>query len=251
MRSPGRRFVPNWHQHKRVRVHFQQLEAWYRTLDQLVAAKEKIEVALYHRLRDLFSFKPDLVLYDITSTYFEAAGPADFAKHGHSRDGKPHNVQVIVAVVMVSGWPIPRITSGPATRWTTPPSARPSPTCTGDSGSTAWSSSAIEVWSPVIISMRIHRGESRPSGGPAAARNKQLDRRLAAVDEAKRINCPVGITAREKTDPPRTRAQEVPSGVAGMRADHRRFRRCPAPGGDAWQVDEADARGVGETAASR
>jgi len=63
-------------------------------------------VAHYHRLRDLFSFKPDLVLYDITSTYFEGAGPAGFAKHGHSRDGKPHNVQVIVAVVMVSGWPI-------------------------------------------------------------------------------------------------------------------------------------------------
>jgi hypothetical protein len=58
----GRRFVPNWHQHNRVRVHFQQLEAWYRTLDQLVAAKEKIEVALDHHLRDLFSFKPDLVL---------------------------------------------------------------------------------------------------------------------------------------------------------------------------------------------
>jgi hypothetical protein len=51
----GRRFVPHWHQHQRVRVHFRQLEAWYRTLDQLIAAKEKIEVALYHRLRDLFS----------------------------------------------------------------------------------------------------------------------------------------------------------------------------------------------------
>jgi hypothetical protein len=57
----GRRFVPQWHQHKRVRVDFRQLEAWYRTLDQLVAAKERIEVALYHRLRDLFSFKPDVV----------------------------------------------------------------------------------------------------------------------------------------------------------------------------------------------
>ena len=33
-------------------------------------------MALYHRLRDLFSLKPDLVLYDITSTYFEGAGPA-------------------------------------------------------------------------------------------------------------------------------------------------------------------------------
>ena len=71
-----------------------------------MATKEKIEVALDHHLRNLFSFKPDLVLEDITSTDFEGAGPADFAKHGHSRDGKPHNVQVIVAVVMVAGWPI-------------------------------------------------------------------------------------------------------------------------------------------------
>jgi hypothetical protein len=102
----GRRFVPHGHRHKRVRVHCRQLEAWYRTLDQLVAAKEEIEVALYHRLRDLFSLKPDLVLYDITSTYFEGAGPVGFARHGHNRDGKPPNVQVIVAVVMVSGWPI-------------------------------------------------------------------------------------------------------------------------------------------------
>jgi len=63
-------------------------------------------VALYHRLRDLFSLKPDLVLYDITSTYFEGAGPHDFAKHGYSRDGKSQNVQVIIGMVMVAGWPI-------------------------------------------------------------------------------------------------------------------------------------------------
>src|SRR3989440_1489132 len=102
----GRRFLPHWHQRRRVRIHPRQLDAWYRTLDQLVAAKDQIEVALYHRLRDLFSLKPELVLYDITSTYFEGTGPVDFAKHGYSRDGKPHNVQVIVGVVMVAGWPI-------------------------------------------------------------------------------------------------------------------------------------------------
>src|SRR6202453_2502605 len=62
----GRRFVPHWHQRRRVRIHPRQLDAWYRTLDQLHAAKDRIEVALYHRLRDLFSFKPDLVLYDLT-----------------------------------------------------------------------------------------------------------------------------------------------------------------------------------------
>src|SRR5512135_1772346 len=62
----GRRFIPHWHQRQRVRVHPRQLDAWYRTLHQLHAAKDRIEVALYRRLRDLFSLKPDLVLYDIT-----------------------------------------------------------------------------------------------------------------------------------------------------------------------------------------
>jgi hypothetical protein len=102
----GRRFVPHWHKRGRVQVHHQQLDAWYRTLDQLVAAKSRVEVRLYQRLRDLFSLRPDLVLFDITSTYFEGAGPADFAQHGYSRDGKPHNVQVVVGLVLVAGWPI-------------------------------------------------------------------------------------------------------------------------------------------------
>src|SRR5512142_2909641 len=102
----GRRLIPHWHQHQRVRVHPRQLDAWYRTVDQLHAAKDRIEVALYRRLRDLFSLKPDMVLYDITSTYCEGTGPQDFAKHGYSRDSKPQNVLVIVGVVMVAGWPI-------------------------------------------------------------------------------------------------------------------------------------------------
>ena len=72
-----------------------------------MTAKDKIEIPIYHHLHDLFSFKKDLVLYNITSTYFETDEPADFAKHAHSRDGKPHNVQVIVAVLMVAGWPTP------------------------------------------------------------------------------------------------------------------------------------------------
>jgi transposase len=47
--------------------------------------------------------------------------------------------------------------------------------------------------------------------------NAQLARWLDAVDEAKWIDCPVGISACEKSDPPRTRVQEVPSGKEGMR----------------------------------
>jgi len=212
----GRRFVPHWHQHKRVRVHFRQLEAWYRTLDQLVAAKEQIELALYHRLRDLFSIKPELVLYDITSTYFEGAGPIGFAKHGHSRDGKPHNVQVIVAVVMVSGWPIAHhVWAGNEVDHTTVGKAIADLhrrfgfnrlVFVGDRGMVT--SDNIEA---------ITAGGHGYLVGLKRRRNKKLDRWLKAVDEAKWIDCPVGITAQEKTDPPRTRAQEIPSGVEGMR----------------------------------
>ena len=101
----GRRYQPVWKRQQRVQVDFTQLMRWYRTLDHLILNKDDIEVGLYERLRDLFDFAPELVLYDLTSTYFEGHGP-DMAKHGHSRDGKPRNVQVVVGVVMVAGWPI-------------------------------------------------------------------------------------------------------------------------------------------------
>jgi len=97
--------VPVWKQHHRVQVDFTQLMRWYRTLDHLILNKDDIEVGLCQRLRDLFEFEPELVLYDLTSTCFEGHGPA-MAKHGYSRDGKPRNVQVVVGVVMVAGWPI-------------------------------------------------------------------------------------------------------------------------------------------------
>jgi hypothetical protein len=101
----GRRYTPVWKRHHRVQVDFTQLMRWYRTLDHLILNKDDIEVGLYQRLRDLFEFEPELVLYDLTSTYFEGHGPA-MARHGHSRDDKPRNVQVVVGVVMVAGWPI-------------------------------------------------------------------------------------------------------------------------------------------------
>jgi transposase len=212
----GRRFLPNWHQRNRVRVHFSQLEAWYRTLDQLLAAKEHIELALYHRLRDLFSFKPDLVLYDITSTYFEGAGPINFAKHGHSRDEKPHNVQVIVGVIMVAGWPIAHhVWAGNRLDHTTVSEAIRDLhqrfgfnrlVFVGDRG--------------MVTDDNLEAIVAQKNGylvGLKRRRNQKLAEWLAAVNEAKWISCPVGITARERTNPPRTRAQEIPSGIDGMR----------------------------------
>jgi transposase len=213
----GRRFVPHWHQRRRVRVHPRQLDAWYRTLDQLHAAKDQIEVALFNRLRDLFSLKPDLVLYDITSTYFEGAGPHDFAKHGYSRDGKPQNVQVIVGVVVVAGWPIAHHV------W---------------SGNRIDHSTVQEVIKDLCKRFEFRRlvfvGDRgmvtdenleaiTKDGhgflvGIKRRRNAKLDAWLDAVDETKWINCPGGINTQErKTDPPRTRAQEIPSGDPDLR----------------------------------
>jgi transposase len=213
----GRRFVPHWHQRRRVRVHPRQLDAWYRTLDQLHAAKDRIEVALDHRLRDLFSLKPDLVLYDMTSTYFEGAGPHDFAKHGDSRDGKPHNVQVVVGVVMVAGWPIAHhVWAGNRIDHTTVQEvirdlhqrfAFGRLVFVGDRGMVT--DENIEA---------ITKDEHGFLVGVKRRRNAQIDGWLDAVDDAKWVSCPGGINTRErKTDPPRTRAQEVASGDPDLR----------------------------------
>jgi transposase len=213
----GRRFVPHWHHRRRVRVHPRQLDAWYRTLDQLLAAKDRIEVALYHRLRDLFSFKPELVLYDMTSTYFEGAGPHDFAEHGYSRDGKSQNVQVVVGVVMVAGWPIAHhVWAGNRIDHSTVREvirdlqkrfAFSRLVFVGDRGMVT--DENIEA---------ITKDEQGFLVGVKRRRNAQIDGWLDAVDETKWMRCPGGINTQErKTDPPRTRAQEVASGVADLR----------------------------------
>jgi transposase len=213
----GRRFVPKWHQHRRVRVHSTQLEAWYRTLDQLYRAKERIEVALYHRLRDLFSFRPDLVLYDITSTYFEGAGPDEFAKHGYSRDGKPHNVQVVVGVVMVAGWPIAHhVWPGNRMDQTTVQDV------VGDLKTRFGFGRIVFVGDRGMVTAEnleaLKRDEHGFVVGLNRRRNPKLKQWLAQLDAAKWIDCPVGITAQErKSNRPRTRAQEVPSGDPDMR----------------------------------
>jgi len=212
----GRRFVPRWHQRGRVRVDDRQLDIWYRTLDKLLAAKQDIESALYGRLRDLFSLKPDLVLYDITSAYFEGSGPPDLARHGYSRDGKPRNTQVVVGVVMVGGWPIVHhVWPGNRLDHTTVTEvvrdlrerfefARV--IFVGDRGMVTQGNleQLVEQGQGYLVGVR-RRG------------NANMPKWLAAVDESKWADCPVGITAGEKSDPPHTRVQEVASGQEGMR----------------------------------
>ena len=73
----------------------------YRALDQLLPHKRAIERHLQGRLGELFALEYDLLLYDVTSTYFEglAAGNA-LAQRGHSRDHRPDCKQVCIALVV-------------------------------------------------------------------------------------------------------------------------------------------------------
>jgi transposase len=213
----GRRFVPHWRRRGRVKVHHRQLEAWYRTLDRLVAAKDKIEVRLYQRLRDLFSLQPDLVLFDITSTYFEGQGPEHLAHHGYSRDGKPQNVQVVVGLVMVAGWPIAHhVWEGNRLDVTTVQEVVKDLRTRFDFGR------IIFVGDRGMVSVDNLDGLCRDGDGYLVGlkrrRNAQLDGWLQTLDESKWLDCPMGITAREKkTNPPRTRVQEVASGNPDQR----------------------------------
>lgn len=73
----------------------------YRALDQLLVHKEALENHLRTRLGELFSIDYDLLLYDVTSTYFEGACEANpMAKRGYSRDHRSDCKQVCIALVV-------------------------------------------------------------------------------------------------------------------------------------------------------
>jgi transposase len=73
----------------------------YAGLDRLLPHKEAIERHLKQRLGDLFDLDYELLLYDITSTYFEGqCGDNPLAKRGYSRDSRPDCMQVLIALVV-------------------------------------------------------------------------------------------------------------------------------------------------------
>ena len=80
----------------------------YKALDQLLPHKEALEKHLRERLGELFELKCDLLLYDVTSTYFEGelAG-CPLAKRGYSRDSRPDRPQVCIGLVVTEeGFPL-------------------------------------------------------------------------------------------------------------------------------------------------
>jgi transposase len=72
----------------------------YRALDRLLPHKEALEVHLKNRLGELFQLEYDLLLYDVTSTYFEGAADFPLAQRGYSRDQRSDCKQVCIGLVV-------------------------------------------------------------------------------------------------------------------------------------------------------
>jgi len=73
----------------------------YRVLDAVLPHKAELETFLKDRLGDLFGLSYDLLLYDVTSTYFEGEAAANpMAQRGYSRDHRPDTKQVCIALVV-------------------------------------------------------------------------------------------------------------------------------------------------------
>ena len=76
-------------------------ERLYRTLDRALPLKPKLEAHLRQRLGELFPVSFDLLLYDVTSTYFEGQCEKNpQARRGHSRDHRPDCKQVCIGLVV-------------------------------------------------------------------------------------------------------------------------------------------------------
>jgi transposase len=219
----GRRFLPAWRddaQRKasrtpRVRVEMRQLKQWYHTLDHLLACKAPLEQALFLRLRDLFSLRVDMVFYDLTSTYFEGKGPPELGANGHSRDGKPRNRQVLVGLVMVDGWPIAHhVFEG---NWR---DAKTVPEVLRDLEQRFGLARIVFVGDRGMVTSQNLDTVRAGGHGYIVGRNRRRSGEVFDYIQSATgpwIECPVGITAREKAIAPKTLVQEVASSRPGVR----------------------------------
>jgi len=82
----------------------------YRCMDKLLEHKGALFSHLQERWRDLFGASFEVLLYDLTSTYFESDPPRnekDKRRYGYSRDKRPDCVQVVIALVITpEGFPL-------------------------------------------------------------------------------------------------------------------------------------------------
>ena len=219
----GRRWLPQWRddaerrasRRPRVRVSSRQLNQWYRTLDHLAARRLAIETELYLRLRDLFSLKVDCVFYDLTSTYFEGHGPPLLGAHGHSRDGKPRNRQVLVGLVLVDGWPLTHHVF--AGNWR---DSKTVPDVLDDLETRFGLRRIVFVGDRgMVTSANLARVRDRKHGYVVGLQRRRREAVYRYIERATGpwTDCPVGIAARERAEAPKTQVQEVSSDEPGVR----------------------------------
>jgi transposase len=219
----GRRWLAAWRDDNerlasrtpRVRVEPRQLKTWYRTLDQLLERKGEVEHALFITLRDLFSLQVDMVFYDLTSTYFEGRGPPGIGANGHSRDGKPRNPQVLVGLVVVDGWPIAHHVFEGNRR-----DAKTVPEVLRDLEGRFGLNRVVFVGDRGMVTSQ-NLDDLRTHGhGYIVGRNRRRSGEVFDYIQSATgpwIECPAGITAREKASSPKTLVQEVASNQPGVR----------------------------------
>lgn len=218
----GQRWLPEWRaeaerltsRRPRVRVKDRQLKAWYRTLDQLIESKGRIEKEVFLHLRNLFQLKADLVFYDLTSTYFEGHGPP-LAAHGHSRDGKPRNRQVLVGLVMIDGWPIAHHLF--AGNWR---DASTLERVLDDLEERFGLRRVIVVGDRgMVTAVNLEKLRARGHGYVVGLNRRRRAQALKYVERATGpwLQCPPGVAAGEKSVPPKTLVQEVASDQPGVR----------------------------------
>jgi transposase len=79
---------------------------FYRSMDYLLQIKDALELAIFKKLRSLFSINVKLTFYDITSSFFYS-GKCPISENGYSRDDRPDREQIIIGVVTsYEGYPI-------------------------------------------------------------------------------------------------------------------------------------------------
>ncbi len=80
----------------------------YRCLDRIVEHKQELFVWLKQKWAELFHADFEVLLYDLTSTYFEGdMDECEMAKRGYSRDSRPDCAQVVIALIVTpDGFPL-------------------------------------------------------------------------------------------------------------------------------------------------
>ncbi len=110
------RLYRHWFEHSAladllgVEVALADLHKLYECHDRLLAHKRELFDHLTGRWKDLFNARFEVLLYDLTSTYFESAPPfpaGDKRRYGYSRDKRSDCVQVVLALIVTpEGWPL-------------------------------------------------------------------------------------------------------------------------------------------------